>query len=52
VISAAKAKPGTISYASVGSGSVGHLAMAQRSDLADIRLVHVPYRGSGAAEIT
>jgi len=29
VIASAKAKPDTISYASVGSGSVGHLAMAQ-----------------------
>ena len=28
VIAAAKAKPGAVSYASVGSGSVGHLAMA------------------------
>ncbi len=44
VIAAAKAKPATISYASVGSGSVGHLAMAQLSEQAGIRLVHVPYR--------
>jgi tripartite-type tricarboxylate transporter receptor subunit TctC len=49
VIAAAKAKPDTISYASVGSGSVGHLAMAQLSTRAGIRLVHVPYRGGGPA---
>jgi len=49
VIAAAKAKPATISYASVGSGSVGHLAMAQFSTRAGIRLVHVPYRGGGPA---
>jgi tripartite-type tricarboxylate transporter receptor subunit TctC len=49
VIAAAKAKPGTISYASVGSGSVGHLAMAQLSKRAGIELVHVPYRGGGPA---
>ena len=45
VIAAAKAKPGEVSYASVGSGSVGHLAMAMLSKQAGVRLVHVPYRG-------
>lgn len=49
VIAAAKAKPGSISYASVGSGSVGHLAMALFSQRAGVQLVHVPYRGGGPA---
>jgi tripartite-type tricarboxylate transporter receptor subunit TctC len=49
VIAAAKAKPGAVSYASVGSGSVGHLAMALLSKQAGVRLVHVPYRGGGPA---
>jgi tripartite-type tricarboxylate transporter receptor subunit TctC len=49
VITAAKAKPDTISYASVGSGSIGHLAMALLSKQAGVRLVHVPYRGGGPA---
>ena len=49
VIAAAKAKPDTVSYASVGSGSVGHLAMALLSKQSGIRLVHVPYRGGGPA---
>ena len=49
VIAAAKAKPDAISYASVGSGSIGHLAMALLSKQAGIRLVHVPYRGGGPA---
>lgn len=49
VIAAAKAKPGSISYASVGSGSVGHLAMALLSQRANVKLVHVPYRGGGPA---
>ncbi len=49
VIAAAKEKPGTISYASVGSGSVGHLAMALLSQRAGVKLVHVPYRGGGPA---
>ena len=45
----AKANPGKLSYASVGSGSVGHLAMALLSKQAGVRLVHVPYRGGGPA---
>ena len=49
MIAAAKAKPGAVSYASVGSGSVGHLAMALLSKQAGVRLVHVPYRGGGPA---
>jgi tripartite-type tricarboxylate transporter receptor subunit TctC len=49
VIAAAKQKPGSISYASVGSGSVGHLAMVLLSDRAGVKLVHVPYRGGGPA---
>jgi tripartite-type tricarboxylate transporter receptor subunit TctC len=49
VIAAAKPKPDTISYASVGSGSIGHLAMVLLSKQAGIRLVHVPYRGGGPA---
>lgn len=46
VVAAAKAKKG-VSYGSIGSGSLGHLAMAllARSDQLD--LVHVPYRGGG-----
>src|SRR5882757_2296062 len=49
VIAAARAKPETLSYASVGSGSIGHLAMVLLSKRAGVRLVHVPYRGGGPA---
>jgi tripartite-type tricarboxylate transporter receptor subunit TctC len=46
---AARERPGAISYASVGSGSVGHLAMALLAQRAAVKLVHVPYRGGGPA---
>lgn len=49
VIAAAKEKPGTLSYASIGSGSVGHLTMTLLTKKAGINLVHVPYRGGGPA---
>lgn len=49
VIEAAKAKPDTLTYASVGSGSVGHLTMVQLTKRAGIKMVHVPYRGGGPA---
>jgi tripartite-type tricarboxylate transporter receptor subunit TctC len=49
VIAAAKAKPESVSYGSVGAGSIGHLAMVLLSNRAGIKLVHVPYRGGGPA---
>ena len=49
IITTAKAKPDTVSYASVGSGSIGHLAMTLLSKQAGVQLVHVPYRGGGPA---
>jgi tripartite-type tricarboxylate transporter receptor subunit TctC len=45
----AKDNPGKVSYGSVGSGSVGHLAMALLSQRAGVKLTHVPYRGGGPA---
>jgi tripartite-type tricarboxylate transporter receptor subunit TctC len=49
VIAAAKAKPKSVSYASVGTGSIGHLAMVLLGKQAGIDIVHVPYRGGGPA---
>ena len=49
VIAFAKENPGNVSYGSVGSGSVGHLAMALLSQRAGVKLTHVPYRGGGPA---
>jgi tripartite-type tricarboxylate transporter receptor subunit TctC len=49
LIRAAKERPGSISYASVGSGSIGHLALELLGKEAGIKLIHVPYRGGGPA---
>jgi tripartite-type tricarboxylate transporter receptor subunit TctC len=49
VVAAAKAKPDTLTYASIGSGSVGHLTMTLLAQRAGCKLVHVPYRGGGPA---
>ncbi|OZI74452.1 Bug family tripartite tricarboxylate transporter substrate binding protein [Bordetella genomosp. 12] len=47
----AKESPDKYTHASSGSGSSGHLAMEMLKQAADIKLVHVPYKG-GAAAIT
>jgi len=49
LIALAKAKPGKIDYASSGNGSTQHLTGALFMKMADIRLTHVPYRGSAPA---
>jgi len=51
LIAKAKAAPGTIVYASGGTGSSMHLAMESFAHMAGIQMVHVPYKGSGAAYI-
>ena len=47
VIRAAKAAPETVSFGSIGSGSLGHLTMTLLQQAAGIKLVHVPYKGGG-----
>jgi tripartite-type tricarboxylate transporter receptor subunit TctC len=49
LISLAKAKPGTINYASYGSGSQPHLSGEMLKYKAGIDLVHVPYKGISLA---
>ena len=45
LISAAKAKPGSIDVGSTGLGTITHLAIGLFEDRAGIELNHVPYRG-------
>jgi tripartite-type tricarboxylate transporter receptor subunit TctC len=47
VIKAAKAKPDTLSYGSIGSGSLGHLTMKLLEQAGGFMAVHVPYKGGG-----
>lgn len=47
-VALSKAQPGKINYASPGSGTGGHLAAELFKQMANIDLVHVPYKGGGA----
>ena len=49
LIALAKAKPDQLTYASVGIGSGTHLAGELFKSLAGVKMVHVPYKGSGPA---
>ena len=49
LIDHARRNPGTLSYASPGSGSAMHLAAERLKTLAGIDLLHTPYKGSGGA---
>jgi tripartite-type tricarboxylate transporter receptor subunit TctC len=48
-ISGAKAKPGALTYASSGNGSINHLLAEMLKTEAGIELLHVPYKGIAAA---
>jgi tripartite-type tricarboxylate transporter receptor subunit TctC len=45
LIALAKGRPGQIFYSSAGPGTVGHLAGELLNSIANIKLVHVPYKG-------
>jgi tripartite-type tricarboxylate transporter receptor subunit TctC len=51
VIKAAKAKQGTITYGTVGAGSLGHLSMTLLEEAGGFQLIHVPYKGGGPLSI-
>jgi tripartite-type tricarboxylate transporter receptor subunit TctC len=51
LIALAKEKPGSISYASAGVGNFSHLAMELFSQAAGVKLLHVPYKGTGPASV-
>ncbi len=47
LLALARAKPGTLFFASPGSGNSGHLAGELLNSLAKVNTVHVPYKGQG-----
>lgn len=49
LIEAARAAPGRLNYASAGNGSGQHLYMELFKSAANIKLVHVPYKGAAPA---
>ncbi len=49
LIALAKAKPGTLNYASGGSATAPHLAGELFKTMAGVDMVHIPYKGSGPA---
>jgi tripartite-type tricarboxylate transporter receptor subunit TctC len=50
LIALAKAKPGSINFASIGNASPPHLAGELFNQIAGVTLVHVPYKGSAPAQ--
>lgn len=49
LIALAKAQPGRLSYASGGNGTAMHLSAELLKSMANLRIVHIPYRGSAPA---
>ena len=49
LIALARARPGQVNFAGSGSGSTPHLAAELFNTLANVKMVHVPYRGTGPA---
>jgi tripartite-type tricarboxylate transporter receptor subunit TctC len=50
LITLARKQPGKITYASAGVGSGSHVSTELFSVMADIKLTHIPYRGTGAMQ--
>jgi len=52
LIALAKAKPGSLAYASAGVGNFSHLAMELFAQATGVKLLHVPYKGFEPLHIT
>lgn len=49
LVALAKSKPGTLNYASPGAGTIGHMTGELFKIVTGTDIVHIPYKGSGAA---
>ena len=50
-VALAKAKPGALSYASAGTGTLAHLAGELFKRQAEVEITHVPYRGTAQSMV-
>jgi tripartite-type tricarboxylate transporter receptor subunit TctC len=50
LVALARKEPGKITYATAGIGSGSHISTELFNAMADIKLTHIPYRGSGPAQ--
>lgn len=51
LIALAKARPGELNYASTATGGTPHLAMELFKHMTGAKIMHIPYKGAGAAMI-
>lgn len=51
LIALAKSKPGALSYGSQGMGTTGHIGWERFKLMADVDILHVPYKGAAPAVI-
>ena len=49
LIALAKQQPGKLNYATSGVGAASHLAIEMFKRMSDVEMVHIPYKGAGAA---
>ena len=47
LVALAKARPGELNFGSAGSGSPNHLSLEIFKRMANVNMVHIPYKGSG-----
>ena len=48
LVSASKAKPGSVAYGTIGAGSLAQLAMTQFGNQLKVEFTHVPYKGGAS----
>ena len=52
LVALAKAKPGELNFASPGSASMNRLEMEQFLKVANVKIVHIPYKGGAGPAVT
>jgi tripartite-type tricarboxylate transporter receptor subunit TctC len=52
LVALAKAKPGELNFASPGSSTLNRLEMEHFMKLADVKIVHIPYKGGAGPAVT